>query len=119
MKIRIKGNSLRLRLTQSEVDHLSEHGSLMEATEFPNGHIFEYGISCASEDFIPASFTGNCITVSPPIQEVKKWAGSDKVSIEEWVDLGNGKQLRVLVEKDFACLTERTHEDESDMFPNP
>jgi hypothetical protein len=27
--------------------------------------------------------------------------------------------LRILVEKDFACLAPREGEDESDMFPNP
>ena len=32
--------------------------------------------------------------------------------------LDDGSTLKVLVEKDFACLTER-EEDESDMFPHP
>ncbi|WP_375587860.1 DUF7009 family protein [Flagellimonas aurea] len=34
MKIRIKGNSIRFRLTQSEVKQLSETGSIIETTEF-------------------------------------------------------------------------------------
>jgi hypothetical protein len=28
-------------------------------------------------------------------------------------------ELRIVVEKDFACLTAREGEDESDNFPNP
>jgi hypothetical protein len=33
--------------------------------------------------------------------------------------LDDGAKLTILVEKDFACLTPREGEDESDMFPNP
>ena len=32
---------------------------------------------------------------------------------------GAAGSLRILVEKDFACLQPRAHEDESDLFPNP
>jgi hypothetical protein len=28
-------------------------------------------------------------------------------------------ELRIVIEKDFACLTVREGEDESDNFPNP
>ena len=38
MKIRIKGNSVRVRLTRSEVDHFAETGYLEESTEFGNSH---------------------------------------------------------------------------------
>jgi hypothetical protein len=33
--------------------------------------------------------------------------------------VGDGKTLRILVEKDFACLTKPPHEDDADAFPNP
>ena len=33
--------------------------------------------------------------------------------------LDDGSNLKILVEKDFVCLTGRDDEDESDMFPHP
>ena len=33
--------------------------------------------------------------------------------------VADGVVLRVLVEKDFACLTVREGEDDEDAFPNP
>lgn len=39
--------------------------------------------------------------------------------MEDQLALGDGSTLRVLIEKDFACLTERVDEDELDNFPNP
>jgi hypothetical protein len=44
----------------------------------------------------------------------RAWANGDEVGFEGLVG-----PLRVLVEKDYACLTERPHEDDADAFPNP
>ncbi len=34
-------------------------------------------------------------------------------------DVDDGDSLKILVEKDFACLAPREGEDESDMYPHP
>ena len=43
--------------------------------------------------------------------------------MSEWgfseAPLVDGDKLRILVEKDFVCLTGREDEDESDMYPHP
>jgi len=41
------------------------------------------------------------------------------VSISGEQVLADGDQLKILVEKDFVCLTNREDEDESDMYPHP
>ena len=38
MKIRIKGNSIRLRLTKTEVDNFAANGFVEEKTEFGNNY---------------------------------------------------------------------------------
>jgi hypothetical protein len=50
---------------------------------------------------------------------VLPWAASELVSIDGEQGLDDGSVLRILVEKDFACLAPRAGEDESDMFPHP
>ena len=41
MKIRIKGDSIRFRLTQTEVKALSENGKIHDSTNFGNDHNFK------------------------------------------------------------------------------
>ena len=42
MKLRIRDNSIRLRLTRGEVDSLRADGLVKARTEFPAGHEFGY-----------------------------------------------------------------------------
>jgi hypothetical protein len=57
--------------------------------------------------------------VQLPETEVKKWASTEQVSIAADESLDGGDFLKILVEKDFACLAPRDGEDEADMFPHP
>ena len=47
------------------------------------------------------------------------WAAGDQVSIEADQPLRAGEVLKILVEKDFACLKPRDDEDETDAYPHP
>ena len=42
MKLRIRGNTLRLRLTRSEVDLIGQGEIVAEVTPFPDGSQFRY-----------------------------------------------------------------------------
>ena len=42
-----------------------------------------------------------------------------RVSIAVDEMLNDGNSLKILVDKDFACLAPREGEDESDMIPHP
>lgn len=120
MKIRIRGNSIRLRLTQSEVSAVAGRGDVGETTAFADGAQFQYRL--AGEDGIDgcqASFADGCLTVRVPAARLHDWACSEAVTIEDFQDLGGDETLRILVEKDFACLADRPHEDDSDAFPHP
>ncbi len=54
-----------------------------------------------------------------PESEVRQWASTEPVSIAADETLDDGDALKILVEKDFACLSPREGEDESDMFLHP
>ena len=47
-----------------------------------------------------------------------EWCNSNEVGIYANQDVGSGKSLKILLEKDFKCLDD-TLEDQSEMFPNP
>jgi hypothetical protein len=120
MKLRIRDDSVRLRLTQAEVEAMCKHGVVSASIGFPGGLKFVYALkssrSCTAPD---ANLADNVITLSLPEREVMQWAASEQVSIRGEQDLDDGGKLRILVEKDFACLRVRDGEDESDMFANP
>ena len=118
MKIRIQGNSIRYRITKSEVTALQEKGCFEEHTSF-NGKNFGYRV-LAKEGItaLQADFQNNTITLFLPKVESEKWPDIDRVGYSNDMTLDNGQTLRLLLEKDFVCLDERI-EDQSDNYPNP
>lgn len=119
MKIRIRGNAIRLRLMQNEVAEIAEKGIFQEETHFPSGEKFTYALEAAQVPALQAHFSGNKICIKAPEAEVKHWANSDQVGMENFVELPSGETLRILVEKDFKCLTPRDHEPEEQAYENP
>jgi len=120
VKLRIKDNSIRLRLTRGEVDILQQNGIVASATGFPGGHELKYCVESSPASVNPAAFfANNSVTIRLPESTVLAWAKTDAVSLRGEQLLDDGSPLSILVEKDFVCLTEREGEDESDMFPHP
>lgn len=119
MKLRIRDNSVRLRLTQSEVKHLCDTRLIESAVGFPGGRRLRYAVGAsAAGDAITASYRDDILLVSLPVKMADDWAESDVITLSGAVDI-EGDTLSILVEKDFACLSPREGEDESDMFANP
>ena len=119
MKVRIKGNSLRYRLTKTEIDNFGKLGFLEEKTEFLNGPSFHYRLERkAGIENLEASFSGNMICIFVPENIATEWTTTDVVGFDTKMNIGDGKELFLLVEKDFVCL-DNTFEDQSDNYENP
>lgn len=116
MKLRIRGNSLRLRLSQTEVHAFAERGALAESTCFGPGTKLTYAM--AFGDAIGASLTSARIVVTVPAAVARTWATNEVVGLEAEQDTDDGGTLRILIEKDFACLKPRD-EDDTDAYPHP
>lgn len=120
MKLRILDNSIRLRLTRSEVDTLKDSGLVRGRVRFAGSNAFDYVLESSPATVKPeAHISNNVLTVRLPEADVGRWADSEQVSIESEQVLDDGEDLKILVEKDFHCLAPREGEDESDMFPHP
>jgi hypothetical protein len=120
MKLRIRDNSIRLRLTQTEVDTMGNDGVVEARVSVPGGGGLDYVLrSSAKTDRVTARFSDGALTVILPGTDVKQWVSTDQVSIAADEMLDDGDVLKILVEKDYACLAPREGEDESDMFPHP
>jgi hypothetical protein len=122
MKLRVRGNSIRLRLTQSEVKEIRAGRGVQETISFANGaaklhYVLEPSTTAQALD---ARYDNHRITVLVPQQMAYDWASSEKVEMKNEPSQAS-ENLFILVEKDFVCLKSRTNEseDENDMFPNP
>lgn len=112
MKIRIKGNSLRYRLTQSDMYRLSHEGYLEDRTSFGKRELV-YVIQKTNERELSAFFDDNVICLQIPGNMIEELDKTDRVGFE-----GKQGDLLLLVEKDFTCL-DNVVEDQSDNYPNP
>ena len=121
MKLRIRGDSLRLRLKRGEVDQIAAGGSIVEETHFPDS-VLTYRLDVSEDDDMSANFERGSLVISLPKSKVSDWAGSDEVSLSAEQKLTGAGSLSLLVEKDFSCLEPGHHrdgEDDEDTFPHP
>jgi hypothetical protein len=119
MKLRIRGNSLRLRVSRTELLQIAEQGSAEDSIRFAPGTEWRYGIDVKPAGAVAAQFAANSLRVVLPKARVEQWLDDREVAIEGEQPIGNGETLRILVEKDYTCLAPRTGEDDADLFVNP
>lgn len=118
MKLRINGNSLRLRLTRKELAGLIEVGNLENDIRLGPGveQVLVYRLELSGARKSPGiDFEAGRIVIFLPEGQAGHWADSDQVGIyieEAW-------GLKLLLEKDFKCLEQRPGEDDADAFDRP
>jgi hypothetical protein len=119
MKLRIKGSTLRLRLTQGEVRAVAEGQPVEEKVPFGPGSALVYRLRRDAEvRDITAAYAGNIIEIRLPDAAAARWCDTELVGLEHAQAVPEGP-LRIIIEKDYACLAPREGEDESDNFPHP
>ena len=105
---------------RAEVDTLRDKGIVEATTDFPGGRTLRYLVESSPASVNPAAFfSENEIIVRLPETTVLAWASTEQVEIQGEQLLEEGGKLKILIEKDFVCLTGRDDEDESDMYPHP
>ena len=113
MKIRIKDNTVRLRLSQSEVNQLKSENKVKASIQFP-GKKLTYALQKSQQSNLTVEYKGDEILILAPSAVVENWVNTELVGFDSAIHLEEGS-LEVLVEKDFKCSLDRG-EDESDLF---
>ncbi len=117
MKLRFRGDAVRIRLNTKEVRTLTEEGRIGSRTSFgPDSHLV-YQVLAAGE-IACATFAAGELTLSVPRAEVERWDSSETVTlqhVQEW----DGGRLEVILEKDLACLTAHPGKFDPDAYANP
>ena len=115
MKLRIRGDSVRLRLTQGEVERIARGEPVSECTHFADA-VFVYTLDVEpAASNTGARFSNGELRITLGGAEAVAWATDQtRVGIETKI-----QALAVLIEKDFACLKPRNENEDRDAFPNP
>lgn len=118
MKLRIKGNTLRLRLTQSEVGEFVATGRFAETVGLAPDELV-YSIEKSDSDTVLGQFADGKLTVFVPVSIADEWAEGELIGFEAKQPIDDENELHIIIEKDFACLTPRDGEDTADHYPHP
>ena len=119
MKLRIKGNSIRLRLLRSEVEQFAADGRISDETSFGTT-VLRYTLAMSKDaESIVGQFENNEIVVFIPEQAAKEWTTSDNVGFEIEQLAGANGTLTITIEKDFVCVDRPNDPDREDAYPNP
>jgi hypothetical protein len=124
MKLRIRSNSVRVRLDQKDLAELIEHRRVLDALHVGPGsnHTFMYAvvIGSAPPGRPELRYAAGLLVLTIDRGDAEEWAAGDRVGFdhEQSIDCGT---VRVVLEKDFACLDRPTEDMAEDAwaFPNP
>lgn len=108
MKVRLQGDSVRLRLNRSEVATLQAGGSVESTTRFLSGGQLRIQLQPGSDWQAQLDGSGT-LRISAPA--LSGWAATDAEGLYD--PTGN-----IAIEKDFACLHRDAAANEG-TYPNP
>jgi hypothetical protein len=115
MKLRIRNNSLRIRLNRNEVAELAQGKLLKESVAFPGGSTFSYRLSTAADGLTTATFLNGTLDLAVPQHNVRDWSDSDEIGL--YYKLDAASPLDIAIEKDLECLD--APDEERDPFAYP
>ncbi len=119
MKLRLRENSIRLRLLHGEIVRLRESGKISENIRFNESRTLTYTLVISKETKeISARFEASEIVVAIPFEAARNWMETNLVNLEYEQKIGENSTLKILLEKDFACSEKIFDQDNADVFPH-
>jgi hypothetical protein len=100
MKLRIRGNSLRLQLSKTELAKLAAKGSVEDAVRFSSEQSLRYGIEVRPTGAVTAAYAEGALIVTLPKARLDLWLRPGEVSVEGSQPVGGGKVLQIVLETD-------------------
>jgi len=120
MKLRIKGNTIRLRIAVSEAEKLRAGDPLQEIVRFApaDGAFLAYALIPSDVTAPAVRYAAQEVSVLIPRATITQWAAGNDVGIYADIDIAPHGTLGVAIEKDFACL-DLSDAENADTFANP
>ena len=121
MKLRLKPNSVRLRLNRTEVMKFANTEEITETIEFPGLAALRYGLRVFSGPSPEAvRFENGELMLTVPAVDARNWVSRDEeIGLYYDQKLHGGGSLRIMIEKDFQCIDGPPEEIDPAGYPNP
>lgn len=121
LKLRIQGESMRVRVSRSELAKLLAGERVEQTIHFAAEAeaSLTYALASVRQNTpVRVAYEPGLLTVFLSEEQTRVWGREDEVGIYTSTATGNGRTLEIIIEKDFACL-DRSAEDNADTFVNP
>ena len=121
MKLRIRGNTVRLRLQRAELIRLCETGLVCETLLLASseGVPFRYQVQTLPGEQLQLHHRDGVLSVGMPQTWAEDLLHTPQTGYTAELPAAAGGLIRVTIEKDFESRLDRPCEDDSDAFPNP
>ena len=113
MKLRIEDDTLRLRLSQGELDEFAQLGRVEGAVHFGLNptqrltyaleRLSEPAQTLPDEEPVQVHYEPGALTVLVPFKLAKSWVETDQTGFTHDLPLAGNQHLHILVEKDLDC----------------
>ena len=116
----MQSNSIRYRLKEPEVHEFKNNGIIKESIQLGSntGTSLHFILQKSDSAQIAVQSENNTIIIQVPNDMAGEWTDTSSVGFDAVIPLGNGRKLKVLVEKDFECL-DAGKEENIGTYPNP
>lgn len=117
MKLRLFGDSVRVRVRKPDIQALVSDGFIEKSLRTGAGtaDVFAYRLELVETPGWELRSLPRGISISIPQAVANQWAATETVGISFTAPWG----VRVLIEKDFPCLEPRPGETEDGTFARP
>jgi len=123
MKLRIRGNSIRIRVDRKDLAELLNDGQIADEIRFGSARnkVLSYSvrIGCAPRGRPQVQYAAGRFLMTIDPADAEEWHRSENVGFGHEQANEDGAVVRVLLEKDFACIDGDSDESQEDAFPNP
>ena len=109
MKLRLEENSLRLRLSDDEVQQFARTGHVAYTIAFgpAPGQTLHYALeklpASAETKTVQVRYQAGALAVEVPATLAQEWTDTEKNGFSAKTVIAEGRELRILVEKDLDC----------------
>jgi hypothetical protein len=105
MKLRIEDNSLRLRLSEAEVQQFADAGRVAAVLPLgpTNADQLTYALERVETEDFRVTYGAGAITVKVPAALAIHWTSTDQNGFSATLLLSEAQSLNVLIEKDLDC----------------
>ncbi len=105
MKLRIEDNSLRLRLSEAEVQQFAAEGRVAATVSLgllPADQLV-YALERTEQQEFWVSYGAGALTIKVPAALARQWTSTDQNGLSATLLVAPDQPLRILVEKDLDC----------------